>query len=116
MTAGTYTNLVESYLLFFRKSGILICISLLVAGLKGWLGAGEGSGRHSGCRLRNIPGSGYTWALCIPGRLRPDYSRGSNIPGMPVCWYKVQTLLLLPQALPHVPAVRRALLLPVPLS
>ena len=42
MTAGTYTNLVESYLLFFRKSGILICISLLVAGLKGWLGAGEG--------------------------------------------------------------------------
>lgn len=42
MTAGTYTNLVESYLLFFRKSGILICISLLVAGLKGWLGAGVG--------------------------------------------------------------------------
>ena len=61
-------------------------------------------------------GSGYTWALCIPGCLRPDYSRGSNIPGMPVCWYRVQTLLLLPQVLPHVPAVRRALLLPVPLS
>ena len=30
------------YLLFFRKSGILICISLLAAGLKECVGAGFG--------------------------------------------------------------------------
>ena len=57
MTAGTYTNLVETYLLFFRKSGILICISLLVAGLKGWLGAGDVYKRQCHIRYGLMTGS-----------------------------------------------------------
>ena len=40
-----YPNMIKTYLLFFRKSGILICIPLLAAGLNGWLdGVGFGLG------------------------------------------------------------------------